>query len=617
VNLIRALFLALALPGTAGAAGWTALCASLYVMPANAPVGATLTVYAAVFDCGGARTNNVAPCMGMMVPPSPVSGCSTMKAIGTAPVYLLSGPVPDSATNIDIGKRAEYTWTYLAPNRGAVQFSVTFTGFIVSPPPVGTTRCSDTGDVVIRDAELAATVYTVPPVWSVGQSGLVIARVRNTGLARADGVAPAPLVVATAGGASLVPAGPPPTGPVTLVPGAEAFFTWAYTAASAGSVIFTATITGTGQDPAGNSLLADNSVPAVLATPALLSSMLTVSPSGTVGYNKEFIIFLILTDEGEADADVVKPYLPTIVGTGLLEQIPCNMNGKACPITVDLDAAWQIRIGGGASRTFMWKYRAVREGTVTFSVSSEGEDYNSRIKVASPLESVSLNLVVPSVFSVTITGAEFTKVIQGQEIKVTLNVEAVSATGTVLSGFTAYLDGKPSFVRVVSVEPGLPRSFAEGVMLRTFTLTLRMDASTPVGGHSLVIVASGYEDRLNGSVCVSVCDPFLLFVFSGDSGFFPRSTWCDHNPFRPRFDRKATMMFTVSQKDAGRRFAVKVYSLSGELVRVVLDEALPAGVASASWDGLNRGKQGVASGLYMAVLSGPGGTETRKLAVIK
>jgi hypothetical protein len=250
-------------------------------------------------------------------------------------------------------------------------------------------------------------------------------------------------------------------------------------------------------------------------------------------------------------------------------------------------------------------------------VSSEGEDYNSRVKIASPLESVSLNLVVPSVFSVTITGEPFITVIQGQLITVALEVEAVSATGTVLSGFTAYLDGNPSLIRVVSVDPGLPRSFAEGVMRRSFTLTLQVDPSAPEGIRMLVIRAHGYEDRVNGSECVSVSQPYALAVYVGDSGFPKGRGWAINNPFRPRLDRKVTIRFTVSPKDGGRRFAVKVYSMSGELVRVLLDDALPAGVASATWDGLNRGKQGVASGLYMVVLSGPGGTETRKLAVIK
>ena len=609
----------MAVPGTAGAAGWTALCASVYVMPANAPVGATLTVIGVVFDCGGAKTIQVAPCTGPVVVPNPVSGCSSMTSNGPAPVYLLSGPVPDSATIVNVGGRVEYTWKYVAPNHGTVQFSVTFAGLVLmSPPPNTVTRCSDTGDAYIHDAELSNTVYIVPPVWSLGQTGLVITRVRNTGMARADGVTPVPLVLAYSGGASLTPvSGPVPAGPITLDPGVEAFFTWTYMAASAGTVIFTSTITGTGQDPAGNNLMADNSVTGILVTPAVLSSTLLVIPSGAVGYRKDFTVCLTVTNDGQADADAIKPFPPLMAGTGLLEPVPCALDGRPCPITADADMAPVIRIAGAASRTFTWKYRAVKEGTITFTASAGGEDYNSRNKVASPMESVSLDLLVPSVFSVTITGAPFTTVIQGQEIKVTINVASVSATGTVLSGFTAYLDGNSSFVRVVSAEPALPRAFAEGVMLRTFILTLKVDPSAPMGAHSLVILATGYEDRSNGSNCVSVCDPFGLFVFSGDSGFFKGRTWCDHNPFRPLVERKVAIGLTVSQKDAGRHFTVKIYSVSGELVRVLLNETLPAGVTLASWDGLNRVKQGVASGLYMVVLSGPGGTETRKLAVIK
>lgn len=89
------------------------------------------------------------------------------------------------------------------------------------------------------------------------------------------------------------------------------------------------------------------------------------------------------------------------------------------------------------------------------------------------------------------------------------------------------------------------------------------------------------------------------------------------NPFHPAVTPVTRITYVVSPDQSGLPVSVKVYSLSGELVRTLVDEALPAGVYDAVWDGRNRGRQPVAGGIVLVLYEGLGKKDIRKLAVIK
>ena len=65
------------------------------------------------------------------------------------------------------------------------------------------------------------------------------------------------------------------------------------------------------------------------------------------------------------------------------------------------------------------------------------------------------------------------------------------------------------------------------------------------------------------------------------------------------------------------RARLEIFDVTGRRVRTVLDRALPAGPASASWDGLNRDGDPAPSGVYFARLALETQSVTRKLLVIR
>ena len=63
--------------------------------------------------------------------------------------------------------------------------------------------------------------------------------------------------------------------------------------------------------------------------------------------------------------------------------------------------------------------------------------------------------------------------------------------------------------------------------------------------------------------------------------------------------------------------SLKVYNISGQLVKTLVDGERKAGYYSAVWNGRNGSGQGVSSGVYIVRLSSGDGTITKKLAKIR
>jgi len=72
--------------------------------------------------------------------------------------------------------------------------------------------------------------------------------------------------------------------------------------------------------------------------------------------------------------------------------------------------------------------------------------------------------------------------------------------------------------------------------------------------------------------------------------------------------------------DAGRvakHTKLKVYTLTGELVRTLVDKTAVIETAEVLWDGRNDGGQLCASGVYLVRLEGPNYSKVKKLALVK
>jgi hypothetical protein len=62
---------------------------------------------------------------------------------------------------------------------------------------------------------------------------------------------------------------------------------------------------------------------------------------------------------------------------------------------------------------------------------------------------------------------------------------------------------------------------------------------------------------------------------------------------------------------------LRIYDVAGRLVRTLVDARLPAGPASATWDGTDRSSHPVRSGIYLCRISTPTFSASRKLALVQ
>ena len=88
----------------------------------------------------------------------------------------------------------------------------------------------------------------------------------------------------------------------------------------------------------------------------------------------------------------------------------------------------------------------------------------------------------------------------------------------------------------------------------------------------------------------------------------------DANPFHPASDVVTRFRLRIAEEGSVR---LKVYSLTGELVRVLVDESRPIGYYEEPWDGRNSRGERCASGIYLIRLEGANYATIKKLAIVK
>ena len=65
------------------------------------------------------------------------------------------------------------------------------------------------------------------------------------------------------------------------------------------------------------------------------------------------------------------------------------------------------------------------------------------------------------------------------------------------------------------------------------------------------------------------------------------------------------------------RAQLRIFNVSGQLVRTLVDAPLGAGDYSVTWDGRNDLGAQVATGIYYYRIDAPGFNQTRKMALLK
>jgi len=82
------------------------------------------------------------------------------------------------------------------------------------------------------------------------------------------------------------------------------------------------------------------------------------------------------------------------------------------------------------------------------------------------------------------------------------------------------------------------------------------------------------------------------------------------NPFNPR------TVIALALPVSGRA-SVDIYDVRGRLVRKLINEDLPAGDYSRTWDGIDDGGQRVSSGVYLVKVRHPSGQRVTKVALVE
>jgi hypothetical protein len=82
------------------------------------------------------------------------------------------------------------------------------------------------------------------------------------------------------------------------------------------------------------------------------------------------------------------------------------------------------------------------------------------------------------------------------------------------------------------------------------------------------------------------------------------------NPFNPA----TTISFTLIER---ARVSIRIFDVSGRLVRIVADEDFPPGGHKREWDGRNDAGESVASGMYFLKFVSNGSSQTKKLLMVK
>ena len=83
------------------------------------------------------------------------------------------------------------------------------------------------------------------------------------------------------------------------------------------------------------------------------------------------------------------------------------------------------------------------------------------------------------------------------------------------------------------------------------------------------------------------------------------------NPFNAR------TLIDYAVPTSGRNAQIRIFDISGHLVRTLVDAEETPGYKSVVWDGLDSRGRRVATGVYLYRLTGRGFTETRRLTLLQ
>lgn len=195
-------------------------------------------------------------------------------------------------------------------------------------------------------------------------------------------------------------------------------------------------------------------------------------------------------------------------------------------------------------------------------------------------------------------------------------------------------DSLPPDCITLGVNPGPPvtldialQDTGSGLaQVQTLTLVnaaLNVPPFTPGTTEQIILTAAKVNQTQPSTVLIEafdlagnsvVCDPVYMQAAAGIPGEFDLAQNYP-NPFNPA----TTIRFQLppTGQAANRLVTLKIYDITGRLVKTLLRESLPAGYYTVPWDGTGERGEGVAGGVYLYRLSAGDYVKTRKMLLVK
>jgi uncharacterized repeat protein (TIGR01451 family) len=333
------------------------------LFPAAVDVGQEITVIMNVSNSGGSGAEGVMP-------------SSPLTRVGTVGVVLVSGPVPSSQYIAASGVQ-QFTWVYIPTTVGTLGFCGNVAGYAEYSKVTVTSAVTCSNTITVQtSASLVCGLNVAPALVSVGQLITLVMTVTNTGQADANDVCPSNPGVSDTGSAVLI------SSPLcqTITGGTAAYFTWTYSAAGAGVIIYTGSAQGTDANngaAVSTAVCASNNV--IIQYSASLICAIGARPA-PANVGQMITVIMTVTNVGQASAINVSPSSFMIPGTGWAVFI----SGPAPPFA---------NIAGGMAQNFTWTFSAAATGIISFSGNASGTDANSGLVVSTSCSSNSVAII--------------------------------------------------------------------------------------------------------------------------------------------------------------------------------------------------------------------------------
>ncbi len=333
---------------------------------------------------------------------------------------------------------------------------------------------------------------------------------------------------------------------------------------------------------------------------------------------------LTVRNSGEVPVDGLTPSL-------FLTLLPCSAG--VCPLSVSYTGSavqvgspppediGQSLSGYDMTRSFTWTYSPSGIGCLRFRISVSGTDHETgELRLAEVYSNCVRILPQPPVALRLLSAPP--KVIIGQEFEAQIEIENPGKNPVLLQG------GEPSLSFVLlgtdaavteHFDVRLPPPVTVEAGAKTIvTLKLRALPTAPLGAVRLRVPEGSAFIALDPVTGLAwavrdagVSDPPVVVEVVAASYALEGA---DPNPFHPGRDGFTLIKFRIPETG---KVQLKVYTITGELVRKIIDEVRPVGYYEQAWDGTNDDGQICASGIYLLRIEGPNYSQVIKLAIVK